>query len=89
MRQIPVSFYVISKKKKKKRLAVAICPRTGLHDQRVKNDQRLIPAGGARRGGESAPREAASAAASPHHEASGSREGEPGTLDMAENSPTQ
>lgn len=35
MRQIPVSFYVISKKKEE-RLVVAICPRTGLHDQRVK-----------------------------------------------------
>lgn len=44
-----------------------------------KNDQRLIPARRARRSDESAPSEAASAAASPHHDASGSREGETGS----------
>lgn len=47
--------------------------------QTRKNAQRLIPATAARRSDEPLPSKAASAAGSPHHVASGSREGERGS----------
>lgn len=78
MRQIPVSFYVISKQEG---MVAAICPRTqqGLHDQRARALRDSYQRGEHEGATESAPRKAASAAASPHHDASGSRGGEAGS----------